>query len=125
MVLAGAPGIPTGLTKVQFITPGPRFGFGYDLFGDGKTALRGGFGLSVLPQTQIDTGLQNLPPNNYTPRTYYGTLNTFKNTAGTLFPSNVKGHDWSQLAQSYNFSLGAQREIGFATVIDIAFVGNL
>ena len=37
----------------------------------------------------------------------------------------MKGHDWSKLAQSYSFSLGAQREVGFATVVDVSFVGNL
>jgi hypothetical protein len=66
-----------------------------------------------------------MPPLSYTPTTYYGTLSTFASTAGTLFPSNVMGLDDSKMAASYSFSTGVQREVGFATVVDVAFVGNL
>jgi len=42
-----APNSPIGeLWKPRWGTIAPRVGFAYDVFGDGKTALRGGFGLS-------------------------------------------------------------------------------
>jgi Carboxypeptidase regulatory-like domain len=123
--IAGQPGVPQGMTNVQRVTPGPRFGFAWDAFGDGKTAVRGGFGISVLPQTEINTAEQNQPPFAYKPVTYYGTLTTFMAASGSLFPSSVQGADWTKLAQMYSFSTGIQREVGFATVVDVAFVGNL
>lgn len=125
LLIAGKPGVPQGMTNVQRVTPGPRFGFAWDAFGDGKTAVRGGFGISVLPQTEINTAEQNQPPFNYNPTAYYGTLTTFLSAANSIFPSNVQGADWSKLAQMYSFSTGVQREVGFATVVDVAFVGNL
>ena len=125
LLIAGQPGVPQGLTNVQRVTPGPRFGFAWDVFGNGKTAVRGGFGISTLPQTEINTSEQAQPPFSYRPTAYYGTLNTFLSAAGAIFPSSVQGTDWSKLAQMYSFSTGIQQSVGFATVIDVAFVGNL
>src|SRR5438105_1164954 len=43
--IPGQNGIPKGLVDNHWAAFGPRLGFGYDLTGNGKTVIRGGFGI--------------------------------------------------------------------------------
>ena len=50
----------------------------------------------------------------------------FSSGAGTLFPVSTAGLSVTGKVPSvYNYSLGVQRNVGFNTVLDVAYVGAL
>lgn len=119
--------LPRGLMKHQGVLYGPRFGFAYDVFGDGKTAVRGGFGITYNTRERVLLlDVARTPPLQYTPTVYYSTFSTLLQSAGTLFPVSTTGLSVAGNVPSvYNYSLGIQRSVGFNTVLDVAYVAAL
>jgi Carboxypeptidase regulatory-like domain/TonB-dependent Receptor Plug Domain len=128
MVMASDARYRNGFTDQQPIQLGPRLGFSWDVFGDGNTAVRGGFGVTknMIPSSGLIAGAaNNNPPNQFRPQIFYGTMDTFLSSTGVLFPNNVTSFDWDQKIPTVRtWSIGVQRDVGFSTLLDLAYVGN-
>jgi hypothetical protein len=119
---------PQGWVEKLPIQVSPRFGFGYDLFGNGNTAIRGGIGVGrfVLGAAGAAINQQGFnQPYVVVSQQFNGNLDALQSTQGFVFPSTMGSFNRSrQVPTIYNWSLGVQQLLPGKFIVDLSYVGN-
>lgn len=139
LLAAGDPGVPDGVRHTSWTTFGPRAGFAYDVFGNGKTALRGAYGIFYSAQEetlngnleqqpfQLDVAVNHTPnlvtpyAPNADPFPYSVTTPVF--TSGATITGLPPYSNSVPYAEEFNLTLQQQLSANWSA--EIAYVGNL
>jgi hypothetical protein len=140
--LAGQYNTPRAVVKNDYKTLQPRIGFSDDLFGNGKTVIRGGFGtfyermqgnsvFGVATSAPFNPSLNVQQTYFSHPGTYWNALLPNGNVQSITANQLIFAGNASSMAQNFRapavamYSLGVQREVIPSIVWVVQYVGNV
>jgi hypothetical protein len=132
MVQCGVGAIPAGCMTGHLFNPAPRIGFAFDPVGDGKWAIRGGYGVffdHTNGNESDSEALESSPPLVNIPTQYnitgYANIGSSASGGALLFPLNVISIPnkavWPYV-QQWHFDV--QHEVAKDTVASLSYVGS-
>ena len=138
----GDKNVPVGIANTSYSRFAPRLGFAWDVYGNGQTSLRGGYGIFYYQQIEDDQGLRtqqpyglteaiNSPPNFVNPYAAALGVSPFPYSPDVKNPTFIsQGVVYAQpsnggstpYAQEYNLSMEQQLNKTYA--LHVAYVGS-